>query len=53
MSREPDIRPEETIGFQEAEDAAERLEREIARAKQVLNRYRAKLGDGLSDNDKR
>lgn len=53
MRREPDTRPEEPIGFQEAEDAAARLEREIARAKQVLNQYRAKLAGGLSDNDKR
>ncbi len=53
MSRDPDRRPEEPITFRAAEEASDRLMLEIERAKKLLREYRARLGAGPADNDKR
>jgi len=53
MSREADIARAQPVTVQEAEEACERLEGEIERAKKLLREYRTALSDALSDNDNR
>jgi hypothetical protein len=52
MTSDPERRPNE-LKLREAEEASERLTREIEHAKGVLRDYRAMLGEDLADNDKR
>jgi hypothetical protein len=49
MTRDPDRRPNDPVTLREAEEASERLTREIEHTKRVLRDYRTMLGEDLAD----